>query len=201
MTGENVISSKGAIHYLREKELDENISYLKSRITKEKIVSLIVGGPNKYYDYKDTEIEKIFYKIQQNFLNNGYQLILIPSMRTPKKIIKKAKNYFDENQLIITDIDKKAYLSSLRLADHIVVTCDSTSMISEAAITGKPIYVAHMPHIKNNDRFKKFFEMFKKLNIIRDLEDKVEQWKYEKLNETDRISGYIKSKIKNYDIS
>ena len=200
LIGENVISSKGAIHYLTEKELDENISYLKPRINKEKIVTLIVGGPNKYYDYKETEIENIFYKIKQNFLNNGYQLILIPSMRTPKKIIEKAKNYFDENQVIITDIDKKAYLSSLRLADHIVVTCDSTSMISEAAITSKPIYVAHMPHIKNNDRFKKFFEMFEKLNIIRDLEDKVEDWKYEKLNETDRISGYIKSKIKNNDI-
>ena len=200
MIGENVISSKGAIHYLTEKELDENISYLKSRITKEKIVSLIVGGPNKYYDYKNTEIEKIFYKIQQNFLNNGYQLILIPSMRTPKKIIEKAKGYFDNNQVIITDVDKKACLSSLRLADHIVVTCDSTSMISEAAITAKPIYVAHMPHIKNNDRFKKFFEMFKKLNITRDLENKVEDWKYEKLNETDRISGYIRGRIKNNEI-
>ena len=201
LIGENVISSKGAIHYLTEKELDENISYLKPRINKEKIVTLIVGGPNKYYDYKETEIEKIFYKIKQNFLNNGYQLILIPSMRTPKKIIEAAKNYFDDNQVIITDIDKKAYLSSLRLSDHIVVTCDSTSMISEAAITGKPIYVAHMPHVKNNDRFKKFFEIFKELNIIRDLNDTVDNWKYEKLNETYRISGYIKSKIKNYDIS
>ena len=200
LIGGNVISSKGAIHYLIEKELDENISYLKPRINKEKIVTLIVGGPNKYYDYKETEIENIFYKIKQNFLNNGHQLILIPSMRTPEKIIEKAKNYFDENQVVITDIDKKAYLSSLRLADHIVVTCDSISMISEAAITGKPIYVAHMPHIKNNDRFKKFFEMFKKLNIIRDLEEKVEDWKYEKLNETDRISRYIKNKIKDYDI-
>ena len=201
LIGENVISSKGAIHYLTEIELDENISYLKPRINKEKIVTLIIGGPNKYYDYKETEIENIFYKIKQDFLNNGYQLILIPSMRTPKKIIEKAKNYFDENQVVITDIDKKAYLSSLRLADHIVVTCDSTSMISEAAITGKPIYVAHMPHVKNNDRFKKFFEMFKELNIIRDLNDTVDNWKYEKLNETYRISGYIKSKIKNYDIS
>ena len=201
LIGENVISSKGAIHYLTEKELDENISYLKPRINKEKIVTLIVGGPNKYYDYKETEIENIFYKIKQNFLNNGYQLILIPSMRTPKKIIEAAKNYFDDNQVVITDIDKKAYLSSLRLADHIVVTCDSTSMISEAAITGKPIYVAHMPHVKNNDRFKKFFEIFKELNIIRDLNDTVDNWKYEKLNETYRISGYIKSKIKNYDIS
>ena len=201
LIGENVISSKGAIHYLTEKELDENISYLKPRINKEKVVTLIVGGPNKYYDYKETEIENIFYKIKQNFLNNGYQLILIPSMRTPKKIIEAAKNYFDDNQVVITDIDKKAYLSSLRLADHIVVTCDSTSMISEAAITGKPIYVAHIPHIKNNDRFKKFFEIFKELNIIRDLNDTVDNWKYEKLNETYRISGYIKSKIKNYDIS
>ena len=200
LIGGNVISSKGAIHYLTEKELDENIYYLKNRINKEKIVTLIVGGPNKYYDYKETDIENIFYKIKQNFLKNGYQLILIPSMRTPKKIIEKAKNYFDENQVVITDIDKKAYLSSLRLADHIVVTCDSTSMISEAAITGKPIYVAHMPHITNNDRFKKFFELFEKLNIIRDLEDKVEDWKYEKLNETDRISGYIKGKIKNNEI-
>ena len=201
LTGKNVITSKGAIHYLRDNELDENMSYLKSRLNKEKIVSLIVGGPNKYYDYKTIEVEKIFNKIKLNFIDNGYQLIFIPSMRTPKSVIDRAINFFDKNQVIITDIDKKAYLSSLRLANHIVVTCDSTSMISEAAITGKPIYVAQMPPVKNNNRFQKFFEMFKKLNIIKDLDDKLEDWKYEKLNETDRISGYIKSKIKNYDIS
>ena len=201
LIGKNVISTKGAIHYLRENELDENTSYLKPKIKKEKIVTLVVGGPNKYYDYKPKVVEEIFSKIKQNFINNDYQLIFIPSMRTPKNVIDKAKNYFDDHQIIVSEIDKKAYLSSLGLADHIVVTCDSTSMISEAAITGKPIYVAHMPHIKNNYRFKKFFEMFKKLNIIKDLGDNLEVWKYEKLNETDRISGYIKSKLKDYDIS
>ena len=201
LRGKNVIASIGAIHYIRDNELDENMSYLKPRLNKEKIVSLIVGGPNQYYDYKDIEVEKIFNKIKKNFIDSGYQLIFIPSMRTPKSVIDSAINYFDKNQVIITDIDKKAYLSSLKLANHIVVTCDSTSMISEAAITGKPIYVAQMPPVKNNIRFQKFFEMFKKLNIIKDLDDKLEDWKYEKLNETDRISGYIKSKIKNYDIS
>ncbi len=39
------------------------------------------------------------------------------------------------------------------------------------------------------------------MNIIKDLEDSVEEWGYEKLNETDRISGYIKQKFKNYDFS
>ena len=199
--GKNVLTTKGAIHYLRNNELNENQSYLKPKITKEKVVSLIVGGPNKYYDYNSKELEEIFLKIKENFINKDYQLIFIPSIRTPQEIIDKAKNYFDENQIIITNVDKKAYLSSLKLADHIVVTCDSTSMISEAAMTGKPIYVAQMTSIKKNYRFKKFFELFKSLNIIKDLENSTETWNYEKLNETDRVSNYIKEQLTNYDFS
>ena len=122
-------------------------------------------------------------------------------MRTPQRVINLAKNYFDKEQIIITEVDKKAYLSSLKLCDYIVVTCDSTSMISEAAMTGKPIYVAQMKSVRDNYRFKKFFELFKSLNIIRDLENSVDQWSYKKLNETDKISGYIKEKLKNYDFS
>ena len=201
LIGSNVLRSKGAIHYLRDNELDENRSYLKPQINKEKIVSFIVGGPNKYYNYEDNIIDSIFSKVKKNFIDNNYQLIFIPSMRTPKNIINKAKEYFDDNQIIVQDIDKKAYLSSLELADYIVVTCDSTSMISEAAITGKPIYVAQMPNVKKNDRFQKFFELFKSLNIIKNLDTSVEKWKYQKLNETDRISSYIKEQLKNYDFS
>ena len=122
-------------------------------------------------------------------------------MRTPQNIIDKAKDFFDDNQIIIKDVDKKAYLSSLKLADHIIVTCDSTSMISEAAMTGKPIYIAQMPAIKENNRFKKFFELFQSLNITRNLENSVEKWNYEKLSETDKISSYIKKQYKNYDFS
>ena len=42
------------------------------------------------------------------------------------------------------DVDKKAYLSALAISENIIVTCDSSSMISEAALTGKPIYVANI---------------------------------------------------------
>ena len=136
------------------------------------------------------------------FLNHGPIDIVLEAFGKDKPLAyEKAKNYFDENQIIVTNIDKKAYLSSLKLADHIVVTCDSTSMISEAALTGKPIYVAQVPVIRKNARFKKFFELFKSLNIIRDLEKSVDMWNYEKLNETDKISRYIKEYFKNYDFS
>ena len=202
LTGKNVLTSKGAIHYLTNDELKQNESYLKSRVdSKKKIVTFVIGGPNKYYSYDDKIIDKVFVKIENNFIKKNYQAIIIPSMRTPKNIIEKAQNYFDKNQILIPDVDKKAYLSSLKLADHIVVTCDSTSMISEAAITGKPIYVVQMSTIKSNQRFKEFFNLFESLNIIKNLETSIESWDYKKLDETNRISRYIKDKINKHDFS
>ena len=202
LTGKNVLTSKGAIHYLTNDELKQNESYLKSRVdNQKKIVTFIIGGPNKYYSYDDKIIDKVFVKIENNFIKKNYQAIIIPSMRTPKNIIEKAQNYFDKNQIVIPDVDKKAYLSSLKLANHIVVTCDSTSMISEAAITGKPIYVVQMSTIKSNQRFKEFFNLFESLNIIKNLETSIESWDYKKLDETNRISSYIKDKINKHDFS
>jgi mitochondrial fission protein ELM1 len=202
LKGKNVLISKGAIHYLTNDELDVNKNYLKSRINNQKkIVTLIIGGPTKYYDYNEKVVDSIFLKIKQNFLDNNYQLIVVPSMRTPQNIIDKAKNYFNGDQIIVPNVDKKAYLCSLKNADHIIVTCDSISMISEAAITGKPIYVAQMPTIKSNERFKNFFNLFASLNIIKELGSPVENWTYNKLNETNKIANQIKEKIRLYDFS
>ncbi len=202
LTGKNVLTTKGAIHYLTKDELVLSQNYLKSKIDpKKKIVSFIIGGPNKYYSYDDNVVDDVFLKVKKNFIQNNYQAIIIPSIRTPEKIIEKAKNYFDNNQIIIPNVDKKAYLSSLQLADHIVVTCDSTSMISEAALTGKPIYVAQMPTIKKNHRFKDFFNLFESLNIIKNLGAPIENWNYQKLDETQRVSSYIKDKIEKHDFS
>ena len=202
LQGKNVLSSRGAIHYLTNNELDENGNYLKSRINnKKKIVAFIIGGPTKYYNYEEKVIDEIFLKIKNNFLNNNYQAIIIPSMRTPKNIIKKAQDYFVQGQVVIDSVDKKAYLSALKLADHIVVTCDSTSMISEAAITGKPIYVAQMPTIKRNERFENFFKLFESLKITKNLGTVVDSWSYQKLDEANKISTYLKNKLNEYDFS
>ena len=116
--------------------------------------------------------------------------------RTPKEIVTFAKEYFSKNRLIIETVDKKAYLSSLALSKYLVVTCDSSSMISEAALTGKPIYVAMIPSKKNDRRFRKFRSLFESLNIIKELGDKLTFWSYENLNETNRIALKINKLLK-----
>jgi len=194
--GQNVLISKGAIHYLTLEDINNCKNYLEDKVDKNRdVITLILGGPTKYYSYREENIINIFSKIKKNLIESNLQLIVIPSNRTPKNTINFAKEYFDKNRLVIENVDKQAYLSSLALSKYIVVTCDSSSMISEAALTGKPLYIGMLPSLKNDHRFKKFRNLFKELNIIRELGDNLEIWSYEKLDETNRIAQEIKKKI------
>ena len=196
ISGKNVITSKGAIHYLTLEEIKNNHNYLEKKLKKNMYyLVLVLGGPNKYYEYDDQNLRKIFDKIKKISSSDNLQTIVIPSMRTPKRSINLADELLGKENLVITNIDKKAYLSGLSLAKYIVVTCDSTSMISEAAITGKPIYIADIPAKKNDQRFKMFRELFGKLNITKNLNEKLEIWNYKSLNETVRIAKEIKKQL------
>ena len=197
LSGDNVYSSKGAIHYITELEIKKSEPYLTNKIKSQKLVSLILGGPNKYYSFNKDQLIEIFNEIRSNFISKGYKAIVIPSIRTPKMIIDLATKEFGMDGYVANSVDKQAYLSAFALATNIVVTCDSTSMISEAATSGKPIFVAHMKAKKNNYRFKKFFQLFKEMGITRDLGEQVESWTYNKLNEAARIATIINSKLKN----
>jgi len=197
LNGDNVFSSKGAIHYITASEINNAKPYLMDKVKNQKIVALILGGPNKYYSFDKDQLIKIFNVIRSNFISKGYKVIVIPSIRTPKMIISLASEEFRADGYVVNSVDKQAYLSSFALATNIIVTCDSTSMISEAATSGKPIFVAHMKPKKNNYRFKKFFKLFREMGVTKDLGEKVEDWKYSKINEAERIATIINNKIKN----
>jgi len=197
LKGDNIYTSKGAIHYITEPEISKARQYLVNKIKSEKIVSLILGGPNKYYSFNSDQIINIFNQIKSIFVSDGYKVIIIPSMRTPKKIIDLAEREMSSCGYVVNKVDKQAYLSAYALANYVIVTCDSTSMISEAATSGKPIFVAHMKAKRNNYRFNRFYELFKQMGITRNLGEKVETWTYNKHNEAQRIAAEIKNKIKN----
>ena len=172
--GDNILTTQGSIHYLTKKEITNN--------------------------YSEEQIHYIFNKVKTLFTPDKFKIVIIPSYRTPEEVIKKAFNTFNFNHYVVKKIDKKAYLSSLALADYIVVTCDSTSMISEAAATGKPVYMAMMKPKKRIDRFQSFYTQFKHLGIARELTNSVENWSYDKLDEVNRIAPIIKEKMKSNGI-
>jgi len=61
--------------------------------------------------------------------------------------------------------NENPYLGLLSLADAIVVTSDSVSMISEACFTGKPVYVEVLPD--RSRRRQQFLSELARLGMVR----------------------------------
>ena len=102
LKGQNIISTKGAIHYLTKEEIDKHNDYLKNRLDSNKdYFLLILGGPTKHYEYTEKNI-KIILNLFNDLVNkNNLQGIVIPSMRTPKNIIELSKIKLEQNSLVI----------------------------------------------------------------------------------------------------
>jgi mitochondrial fission protein ELM1 len=195
--GSNVLSTFGALHYITKQEIDNSSNFFSkyNLSEKDKIVSLILGGPNRYYDFNEIDLGNIFLSIKDNFLDKGFKLILVRSRRTPDNIIDFAKKFFLNSAVIIDFVSKDFYLSALKLSKTIIVTCDSTSMISECAITQKPIFVAKMKAKRRNNRFEYFLNSFREKGIIKFLGENSDNWSYPELDETKRIARIIKERL------
>jgi len=192
LEGKSVIRSRGALHYITETEI------ANSQDKNKKIdVSIILGGPNKYYAFDDQEIINIISEAIDKLANNNNRLRIVSSRRTPENTLKLIKQKFENinNLEIDTSLNKSKYISTLSNSEILIVTSDSISMISEAAITGKPIYIAHLTPIKNDYRFKRFFKLFEDMGIIKSLKNVENVWTYEKLFESKRIADIIKKEI------
>ena len=73
-------------------------------------------------------------------------------------------------------------------------------MISEAAVTGKPVYMAMMKPKKSIRRFSSFYTQFKELGIVKELSDTIDNWSYDKLDEVNRIAPIIKNRMRSNGI-
>ena len=89
------------------------------------------------------------------------------------------------------------YKFALKKSKFFILTSDSTSMISECAFTGKPLYVYHLPFKRISQRFVDFHNEFEKLNITKKFCGDLDNWGYKTLDEAKRISGILSTRILN----
>lgn len=195
--GDNVIPSIGALHKFTNSiihnEIDSNF-----KLPTKKLISIIVGGENNHYQFSDKEANKLFNKIRHiKKTNPEYQLLIIGSRRTKKEINKVLEKNLKDIAYIWNNDDRNPYTFALKNSDFFIVTSDSTSMISECAFTGKPIFIFHLPFKRKSKRIENFHQEFTKLNITKELFDDLElkSWNYTSLNEAERIASILKKRI------
>lgn len=163
----NILITQTALNLVNETTMEEGIKKLKEagfNLRKDKInIGVLIGGETKEYTLTEELISKVIDELEKVCKDFGTELLVTTSRRTPKKIEGIIKNRFSTfsgcSLLIIAseyNIDK-AVPGILGLADIVVVSGESISMISEALSSRKPVVVFAVekkkPRITKQDRF------------------------------------------------
>ena len=192
--GENIINSTGAIHHFKK---NNNLKNHYETNTKN-LITCIIGGENNHYNFSKENTLDLCERIKKiKIYNNNIEILVITSRRTNQEIKYILKKELNSISTIWFGEGKNPYEFALYNSSYFIITSDSTSMISEASISGKPIYVYQLPMKRKSKRFIRFHEEFRKMNITREFNtlDKLENWTYTKLEEGERIAGIIKKRI------
>jgi mitochondrial fission protein ELM1 len=131
-------------------------------------LSLFLGGETR--DFKPTlsDVESILTEVDRASQRLGGDYLVTTSRRTPEGI-----NRFLRSQLanhprcqlcVIASEDSRPEVvpGMMALADYLVVTEDSLSMISEAVSSGKPVVVAKLNRDGLPEKHYRFHEMLEK---------------------------------------
>ncbi len=186
--GDNVINSIGALHHLKR----------KNDFSNPKLLTCIVGGDNRHYHFREKEANDLCNKLIQIKKNNKeIQLSVITSRRTSDLVKNILTEKLKNISLLWTGFGENPYSKSLENSSFFIVTSDSTSMISEAAISGKPIYIHHLEFKRKSNRIINFHNEFTTLGITQNIKNIkfLKNWTYNPLNESERIASIIKKRI------
>jgi hypothetical protein len=85
------------------------------------------------------------------------------------------------------------YFAMLGLADVIVVTEDSVNMVTEAAGTGKPVYVQALQG--RSARLARFHRLMQERGATRPFEGRLESWRYTPINDTELVAAAIRRSL------
>ena len=91
-------------------------------------------------------------------------------------------------------VQENPYLGLLALADAIVVTSDSVSMVSEACATGKPVHVFNMGG--GHRKLRQFHKTLMDDGVTRPFAARIEQWSYDPPNETEQIAAIVRDRLR-----
>jgi mitochondrial fission protein ELM1 len=163
VVGENVLSTRGALHRITRERLEEGAAKLLSRVAhlSRPYISALIGGANASYSLGPDEITKLADALKRAARETGGSLLITASRRTGEANITLLKSALSETPSFIWDGEgDNPYFGLLGLADHIVVTNDSVSMVSEAVATGKPVYVFSLPGKAGGSRKSRKFARF-----------------------------------------
>jgi mitochondrial fission protein ELM1 len=162
-------------------------------------IAVIIGGSSKRYNFTTSNAELLSDTIGTISENHSLPLFITFSRRTPKQVKEIFRNKFLWPNIIYDPEENlpNPYPAIIGEGEYIITTTDSISMCSEAASTGKPIYV-FCPEDFKLKKHRFFIQQLADLGIVKLLESSttfLAKYNYEPLHETDKVAEIVKERF------
>lgn len=191
--GRNVITTLAAPNRITEDKLDDAREEWASTFEPLKAprVAVLIGGNSKAHTLTKPIMEKLATQLKE--LDCG--LMVTTSRRTGTENEKILNDTLEGTGAYIWDGEgANPYLGMLSWAQYILVTSDSTSMLSDAGTTGKPVYMVELEG--GGKRIDLLHKNLKKAGVVKVFDGKLKSWKYQPLREAEDIAKAIIAKLK-----
>ena len=185
MSCPNLVETRTAIHRATPTRMAEAAIIWGPRLAHlpRPLVAVLVGGSNGRFRLDAAVGSRLAYELGRMILHDRIGLFVTPSRRTdPAVTALLGKQLRLLGAEVWNGQGDNPYFGLLALADAIVVTKDSVSMVSEACATHAPVLVAELPG--KSKGIGRFLDGLVRDRRIRPFQGRLETWEVEPIDDT-----------------
>ena len=192
LTGDNVFVTRAVVHRVTPARLAEAAARFAPALAPlpRPLVAVLIGGSNGRHRLTPEVMARVADQLAALSRKQNIGLAVTPSRRTGAENEAILRDRLRGLAAVIWDGQgENPYFGYLGLADAVVVTADSVSMVSEAISTGKPVYVVDLPGASR--RIDRFHETLRQAGMTRRFEGRIETWHYTPPDDTARAAAEV----------
>jgi mitochondrial fission protein ELM1 len=159
------------------------------------LVACLIGGTSRRHRLTPADGQALGAALAKLAADTGGGLLITPSRRTPEPSFAALEVALDGAPAYIWRGEgANPYFGFLAVADAVLVTGDSVSMVSDACSSGKPVHILPVAG-RRSARFSRFFAALEAEGAARPFTGSLESWDYEPLNDCALAAGEIRRRL------
>lgn len=194
--GGNVVEMLGALHHITPQRLAEHAARFAPTVASlpRPLVAALIGGTNRCYRLTPEVGRDIGDRLAALARSTGAGLMVSASRRSGRELTAAIKERLRDVPAVMWEGEgENPYFAYLGLADYIVVTCDSVSMVTESCATGKSVYVIELEG--GSRKFLEFHKIFRREGYTRPFTGVLERWDHPPFTDMEKAVAEIKRRL------
>ncbi|MGH7056340.1 MAG: mitochondrial fission ELM1 family protein [Acetobacteraceae bacterium] len=196
ISGPNVLVTRTALHRVTPQRLAAAAAEWRDRLAylPRPLVAVLVGGTNGRFRLDVPAASVFAAELAHMARRDRVGLAVTPSRRTGQAAMAAlATALAPEGAYVWDGQGENPYFGLLGLADAIVVTIDSVSMISEAVATPAPVMLAPLPGRSRRSRL--LVDVLARCGRVRPFVGRFQHWRVAPLNDTAEAASQMRRRL------